>query len=128
MGIGRQNRDLHMFNILAVENRINTFHLPDDKPVATVETLQLSQLLPSAEDNTLLRKNWHILVAHILARYLPQLAFMATHVPKEVEHKYMREMRQKTTIVSTHALCDFIQGLPNSDFIQIVKCNSLQSI
>ena len=30
MGIGSQNKDLHMFNILAVENRVNTINLPDD--------------------------------------------------------------------------------------------------
>ena len=99
MGIGHQNRDLHMFNVLAVENRVNTFILPDDKPVSTVETLQLSQLLPTIEDNIVLRKNWSILTAHILSRYIPQLAFMATHVPKEIEHKYMKEMRKETTVV-----------------------------
>ena len=120
MGIGRQNRDLHMFNVLAVENRISTFHLADDKPIATLETLQLSQLLPSAEDNILLRKNWHILAAHLLARYLPQLAFMASHVPKKVEHKYMTEVRQKTTIVRTFYASLF---KPNFDVIQIGKCH-----
>ena len=100
MGIGRQGLDLHMFNVLAVENRVNTFHLPDDAPISTVEDIQFSQLLPDREDNEVLTTNWCTLTAHVLTHYLPKLEFLRSHVPKAIPHKYMAETRRKTTVVS----------------------------
>lgn len=91
-----------MFNILAVENRVNTFDLPDDRPICTLDNLQLSDLLPNNEDNMILRKNWCTLTAHIIVKYLPKLSFIASHVPKEIEHKHMAEVAKKTTIVSIY--------------------------
>lgn len=100
MGIGRQVKDLHMFNILAAMNRVNFHHLPNDRPICKLEDFKLQEMLPSVEDNLVLRNHWSILVGRILVRYIPNMAFMESHLPSVIEHPYMTQMKTKSKVVS----------------------------
>ena len=107
MGIGRQNKDLHMFNMIAVENRIPAFHLANDKPVAKYATFNMQELLPSVIDNAQLRTNWIQLVGGIFMKYFPQLAWMAPYLQKTIAHPYLREAKKKSKVVCTSMTSSF---------------------
>ena len=101
MSVMKQNQDLHMCNMMAVQNRISAFELPDKTPlVEDISDVSPSMFLPNLEDEAALRKSWVIHIAHIISKYLPQLAWLNLHVPKHVPHQYMREAANKTPVVS----------------------------
>jgi hypothetical protein len=47
---------MHMFNMLAVENRVIAFHLANDTPIGRVEDTTLKYFRPGLEDNEKVRK------------------------------------------------------------------------
>lgn len=103
MGIGKQTKDLHMYNMLAVEQRINAYHLPNDRPVCRYSDFNMRELLPNVEDNAELRKNWIVLVGRVLIRHMPRLAtVMKPSIPTMIKHKYMKEAKQKNKVVRTN--------------------------
>ena len=105
-GIDYQNTDLHMCNMMAVQNRVPSYHLPNLTPlVEDVSTISPSLFLPNRDDEAGLKSSWTIHIANIIAAYLPQLAWMKLHVPKHVPHKYMKEAAKKSPVVSTCTCC-----------------------
>ena len=70
MRIGHQNQDIHHFNFLAIKNRVQIHHLPnDDRQVCQTADFEPGMILPNVSDNTALKKNWVILTGRIIAEH-----------------------------------------------------------
>ena len=102
MTIQNQNKDWHLFNMMAVANRVSSYHLPNDKPlVEDVTTVSPSTFLPSVADEAGLRNSWIHHIAHIIARYLPKFKWFSEHLAAHIPHDYMGEAKKKTEVVGT---------------------------
>ena len=95
-----QDREIHHFNHLAIMNRVNAHHLPDDQPICSKQDFQPSLILPNGETNATLRSNWIVLIGHIIAKYLPQLRWITDYLPKDIPHRHQDEARKKSETVS----------------------------
>ena len=84
----------------AVKDRALGLHLPDKQPTASVTTLPLATFLPDVEDCVALRKEFIILVARVLIRYIPWFRCLQPVVPDHMHHEYTEVMAQKSEIVS----------------------------
>jgi len=107
MNVDKQRQSLHYFQILAVLDRIDFHHLSNDKPIGEVATLPLSVFLPDQEDCRSLRTNYAILLGRELVNSIPYLKEFADCIPSHIEHKYSREMSQKSVVVSLFYLFIF---------------------
>ncbi len=105
------NRQLHYFHYYASLNRISVDELSLSLPVlpsniapANVEC----SLLPSSEDDTIIRKNMITLVSRILAPHLEAMGFDCLRlVDWHISHKYKDEMARKSEIVCYFKFCVF---------------------
>ena len=102
MGIGHQNLDLHHFNFLAIKNRVQIHHLPNDKPVCPPSAFEPGMVLPNVSDNKVLKRNWTTLIGHIIAENCPALSWFEDHLVAHIPHKYTKEAAKKTEAVSRH--------------------------
>ncbi len=114
MGVGRQVKDLHMYNMIAVENRIPAFHLSNTRPVSEYTSFNLQTLLPSVNDNALLKCNWIQLVGRIIVKYLKQMEWMSSYIDTRIPHPYLKELSKKSNVVSASASCVYVSGTYNA--------------
>ena len=104
MGIGHQNLDLHQFNFLAIKNRVQIHHLPNDRPVCPPSAFEPGVVLPNVSDNKTLKRNWTTLIGHIIADNCTALSWFSDHLVKHIPHKYTKEAAKKTEAVSEHVI------------------------
>ena len=98
------NRSLHYFHFFAVKNRVDFILLPDVHPDTCLpsSTQMANALLPSANDDKLLRDHFVVHVSRILSTYLPYFKFAFEDVVEwHMNHKYSSQMSQKSEVVST---------------------------
>ena len=95
----KHGSDLHMVQMMAVKNRVSGHHLPNNKPTSSLKDIDIAEILPTVEDNKLLKQDWVILIGKIIAENFPELKWFASHLPREVPHDHMAEMKQKSEIV-----------------------------
>ena len=96
-----QGSDYHMFNTLCIRNRVPSWHLPDDRPVADQATISTKEFLPTVEDDKLLRHDFRVLSGQIIAEHMPPLAFIKNHVPVHITHDYSTMTKKKSEVVSS---------------------------
>lgn len=96
---GNQNKDYHMFQYVAHENRISANHLSDEKPIADICKIPLTTFLPSVQEQELLAEELTTLVGHKWAEYIPALKWFEEHLPDHIYHKHMDDVRKKTNKV-----------------------------
>lgn len=99
------NKSLHYFHSFAVANRIDLSEFSDVKPSTCMNTpsKRAVQLLPTKEDDIVLRSNFINLVSRVLVENIP--FFKATFdgvVTQHIQHKYSSEMAMKSHVVSCH--------------------------
>lgn len=99
-GLLRHITDLHMYNLIVVSDRVRGWHLPDDRPVCDYKDFNMKDILPSVDDNAILRGNWINRMGHILVKYLPELAWIEPYLQKTIPHQFMAESKKKTKVVS----------------------------
>lgn len=97
--LSRRDQDHHWFNIYAVQDCVLGLHLPDDQSTASIATLPVAAFLPNVEDCVALRKEFIILTARVLIRYIPWFEFLKSAVPEHITHQYTQAMAQKSEIV-----------------------------
>ena len=93
-------KDLHYYQLIAIENRIVDYSLPNDQPSVNIKDVPLTTFLPSAEDDHMLRSEWATLIGQVLAKNMPALQWMGSFVPDHIPHKYMDITKKKSHIVS----------------------------
>ena len=95
-----QNKDHHMFQYVAYENRVSPNHLSDESPIGDINKVQFTTFLPSTAEQELLSEQLAIAVCHIWAAHIPPVSWFANCVPATIPHKHMNEMKKKTNKVN----------------------------
>ncbi|XP_070581579.1 uncharacterized protein [Ptychodera flava] len=91
-----QNKDHHLYHLVAYKNRVAGHHLPDDKPQANPLAVPLKQFLPSEEDQSTLIEEMALLVTWTWSKYIPSIADYGIHVDQTMHHENMESMKKKT--------------------------------
>ena len=91
MRIGHQNQDLHHFNFLAIKNRVQIHHLPNDRQVCPTSDFEPGMVLPSSADNAALKNNWIIITGGIIAEHCPELAWFKDNLPEATLHAHTND-------------------------------------
>ena len=97
---GQQNVDCHYVTAMSTENRVSGNELSDVPPPAGVMGMENGKCLPSIADNARQRDNYIKLVERILVSSIPCLAYLADLCTRHIQHKYSKEMSEKTETVS----------------------------
>ena len=95
-----QNKDHHMFQYIAYENRVSPNHLSDEVPIGDINKVPFTTFLPSTAEQELLSEQLAIAVCHIWAAHIPSLSWFSNCVPSTIPHKHMNEMKKNTNKVS----------------------------
>ena len=96
----KQNKDHHMFQNVAYENRISANHLSDEQPVVDVDKISLLKFIPGVLEQNRLAEDLTVLVCQQWAKYIPALSWFSEYVPKHISHKHMDDVKKKTNKVS----------------------------
>ena len=95
------------FNIYAVKDCVLGLHLADDQSIADIATLPLATFLPHVEDCIAIRKEFIILVAQVLIRYIPWFERLQPVISDHIPHEYTDIMASESEIVSHYILLLF---------------------
>ena len=92
-------KDYHMVQMMAVQNRVSAWHLPNSHPIATIDTIESTDFLPNTTDNNKLKRDWTILSARMIREHIPALCQMMDTLPHVIVHEHMTEMKEKSKVV-----------------------------
>ena len=93
-----QGSMLHMYSILIGRSRTQNSLLPYSGQVSSFADVSAEFFLPTADDVNDLKANLVILVSRALTDYFPQLASFRKVIEKHIQHRYSREMSQKSEV------------------------------
>ncbi|XP_070564467.1 uncharacterized protein [Ptychodera flava] len=96
MTITHQNRDHHMFHIVAYKNRVSGNDLHNEEPRSDVKKVPFTNFLPSLSENEILAEEFSYLVAKTWTTHIPSLQRYGENLPHHLSHVYENEMKQKT--------------------------------
>ena len=89
----------HMYSMIAIKARVTPPPMiPDFSPVS-LDSVPVSNFLPSTEDITVLRTNLVSLVSRILCQYIKLFSSLSHLLPKHIHHTYTNEMSTKSDTV-----------------------------
>lgn len=94
--------DIHYLHSYAVKNRISTHGLSEASPATpTADAKQLAlSLLPSADDDSTISKNFVALVSRVLVDQLPFFEHTFDHVVAwHTPHSFSEQMKAKSDVV-----------------------------
>ena len=91
---------LHYFHGYAVKDRVDFTGLEDSVSSPQISQLNVDEVLPSADDELILKQNMAILATHEIQKYLPFFRKNIKPVMKHIPHRYSQEMSQKSEVVS----------------------------
>ena len=91
--------DLHMVQLVAVKNRVEGYHLPNDAPIATPSSIDIDDFLPTIHDNNHLRYEWTVLIGNIISSHIPALKWFSEHIPVQLHHDHIVDLRKKSEVV-----------------------------
>ena len=100
MRVDHQTRSLHYFHVYAVRDRVDLTNFSSDIHLPDIGSIQLSNFLPSSQDETVLRSNFSILIGRILMKYIPFFEkFGQDCLERHIMHEYSEEMSKKSEVV-----------------------------
>lgn len=102
MRFDNQTRSLHYFHTYALKDRVDLSSL-SDKPhplPVDIKAIDLTELLPDKADDKCLQKNFAVLMARVICKYVPFFSRYGQAVERHIEHKYSHEMSLKSVVVS----------------------------
>ena len=96
---------LHMYSILAGCSRTTDPTLCQTGRVASLPFISANSLLPTHSDFSCIKVNLVVLVARLLTQYMKDLRpFFLNLYISIIDHKYSKEMSQKSTVVVVEVL------------------------
>ena len=101
---GKGTESVHWFNLLAYDNRVADWNLNDEEPIRNIMELPNSSFLPSPEDHAKLKKDFVILVLHILAKNCKYFRQFGSVIPSHIPHQYSTNMSRQSQIVGLYPL------------------------
>ena len=103
MTIDRQNKDMHLYNLIAVKNRVA---LPEDligikaRQINNVTDINLRDFIPSQEEEVQFKKDIKFLMTKDLIEYIEDVKWMKEFTPKYLLHNHWAEIQTVSEIVS----------------------------
>ncbi|XP_061181514.1 uncharacterized protein LOC133190028 [Saccostrea echinata] len=94
-----QNMSKHYVQIMAVKDRVNCEHLPDENPVGDLNQVENQQLMPSAEDNNDLREDMIHILSLTLIQHLQAFSIFKDVYPDYFQHPYSDIMDKKSVVM-----------------------------
>jgi len=94
-----QNIDLHYFASNIIVERVPCEGLSQNSPQKDIITLPNEDFLLNAEETQKLREDFKVLVGRVLVEFIPALAFLKSVIPTHIEHRFQKEMAQKSAII-----------------------------
>ena len=99
--IEKGNVDQHLFNVVAVQNRVN---IPDEligikSSNINVKDVPFSFFIPTKEDEFSLQNEFKILISRDLVVYFEELDWLKKHIVNHIPHEYTKEQTQKSDVV-----------------------------
>ncbi len=91
-----QNLDYHWTNGSIVSNRVSGNHLPNDGPIQDVNTIEMSEVIPSPDDHLAYAKNLKVHIQRILVSRIPCLGSLKNCVAHHIPHPHQQEMHTKS--------------------------------
>lgn len=102
MTITNQNKDQHMFQICAYENRVSGNHLDNSRPMTNIDTYNFQNLIPGDHEKKCLLSEFTFLVSQQWSKYIPHFLPYINVLPKYISHEYLKEMKTRTNRASRH--------------------------
>ena len=100
-----QTRSLHYFHTYAVKDRVDLSSFSSNPPAIDVSNINLETLLPSSEDDKVLRENLEILIGRTLRKNIPFFADFAVGIEKHIKHEFYDQMSRKSKVVRMTCIC-----------------------
>lgn len=100
MTLQNQNKDQHLFQTCAYQNRISGNQLDNTRPKGDIMLTPFSQFIPSVGDRDSLHEDFSFLVAKQWTTLIPCLRVFGTVLPDFINHKYSKELTEKSVRVS----------------------------
>ena len=91
----RQRQSIHWFLLLAVQRRVIS-SLPNDKHIADITNVPNHSFLPSSENCRDLDSSFQFHNSKVLVKHLDYLKPLENSVPLYIQHKYLKELSQKS--------------------------------
>ena len=92
----RQRIDHHLYQINAYKHRVSGNQLPNDTPKGCIDKIPFMSLLPNEQDDQHLTKEFSCILGWTWAKYVPALQWFSDYLPKHIDHRYIKELSQKT--------------------------------
>lgn len=123
---GYKNSDMHWICQYITFDRVVSSHLDDSKPlVADISMFENQEYLLSKDELQTMRYEHIVLVSRILVEFFPFLKVIKKVVPLHLEHKFSKEMAEKSEIINmpvvpynqnkTSDICKYMEYL--TDFL-----------
>ncbi len=97
-----RNKSLHYFHYFAVQNRIDHSSFPDVHVQTCLDSpkRRALSLLPSKEDDRILRSNIVTMVSRVLTKHMPFFKHTFEDIVQwHIKHQYYAEMSSKSVVV-----------------------------
>ena len=91
---------MHLFASNIIVNRLSFNHLDNTSLKCPITNIDRECFFPNSNELKTLRENFKILVGRICVQFLTKFKFLKSIVTQSIEHKFSKEMTQKSTIVS----------------------------
>ena len=95
-----QKRSLHYFHCFAVDDRIDLSGVSDEKVQPDLQSIQLTELLPTGDDEEMLRTNFTTLISRVLVKHMKYFAQYSKAMDRHIRHDFSKEMAMKSEVVS----------------------------
>lgn len=95
-----QTRSLHYFHLCAVRDRVDLSKTCDTRPIPE-DTITLTEILPTKQDQECLLQNFAILISRVLKERLPFFKRFGQSIERHIHHEEYNAMSQKSEVVST---------------------------
>lgn len=96
----KDTETIHWFNLLAYDNRVVDWGLPDKDPIKNIMDLENSTFIPSPQEHSQLKDEFVVLVLRILTKHCKYFQQFANIVPVHIPHPYRKEMSCQSQVVS----------------------------
>lgn len=104
MRIERQTRSLHYFHTYAVRDRIDVTHVEDCPSLPSLESIDVSTILPTKQDQKAMKVLFGIHVARVLRKYMPFFTKFGDGLKRHITHQFLKEISQKSEVVSVELI------------------------
>ncbi|XP_066924970.1 uncharacterized protein [Clytia hemisphaerica] len=100
-----KNKSFHWFNMFAIKEKVNGSHLSNVR-TREMKDVAPEEFLPTKQDLKKVEKEFIIIAARILVKYIPSMSVFKDVIVHHIDHQYSEEMAKKSEQIplGTYAL------------------------